>query len=40
MSFSDGRIPSLPNFEFFDFVRGEMGERYRSRGLITNSEDW
>ena len=37
----DGRIPNLPGFDPFEFIRkNAMKDRYVVTGLINNSEDW
>ena len=37
----DGRIPNLPGFDPFEYIRkNAMKDRYMITGLINNSEDW
>eukprot|EP00092_Neocalanus_flemingeri_P104678 GFUD01134110.1.p1 GENE.GFUD01134110.1~~GFUD01134110.1.p1 ORF type:complete len:474 (-),score=122.38 GFUD01134110.1:111-1532(-) len=38
---NDGKIPKIPGFEMFEFIRkSSMKERYTTTGLINNSQDW
>jgi len=37
----EARIPHIPGFDFFEYVRmSVMKDRYKITGLITNNEDW
>ena len=38
---SDGKIPKIPGFDMFEFVRTtSMKDRYTTTGLINNNQDW
>ena len=38
---SDGKIPNIPGFAMFEFIRKtSMKDRYATAGLINNTEDW
>ena len=38
---NDGRVPQIPGFDMFEFIRkNAMKDRYISAGLINNTEDW
>lgn len=41
LSQKESRIPVMPLYEFFDYIRGErLADKFPTKGLITNSEDW
>jgi len=38
---NDGRVPQIPGFDMFEFIRkNAMKDRYINAGLINNAEDW
>ena len=38
---SDGKIPMIPGFDMFEFVRKtSMVDKYTTPGLLNNTEDW
>jgi len=39
LSQKESRIPVMPLYEFFDYIRGErLADKFPTKGLITNSE--
>ena len=39
LSQKESRIPHMPFYDLFDYIRGErLPEKYPTKGLITNSE--